>query len=208
MFPQTADSTRCNRERINQPLTLADVVDLTLCNNPQTRTLWINARTQAANVGVGMSAYLPTLSAQASESRNFSSAAGQTTNYNNRSVSLTAGYLLFDFGGRSGTLENAKQLLVAANATRDATLQFNFLTAVQVLLRVALGASQCRCIAGRRSFRQGKFCRGRGTLPGWRGDAGRQAAGANGFVPGQAQSDHGPGQRAYRTRDAGEHHGI
>lgn len=131
MFPQTADSTRCNREKINQPLTLADVVDLTLCNNPQTRTLWINARTQAANVGVGMSAYLPTLSAQASESRNFSNTAGQTTNYNNRSVSLTAGYLLFDFGGRSGTLENAKQLLVAANATRDATLQFNFLTAVQ-----------------------------------------------------------------------------
>jgi len=131
MFPQTADSTRCNRERINQPLTLADVVDLALCNNPQTRTLWINARTQAANVGIGMSAYLPTLSAQASESRNFSSAAGQTTNYNNRGVSLTAGYLLFDFGGRSGTLENAKQLLVAANATRDATLQVNFLSAVQ-----------------------------------------------------------------------------
>ena len=39
--------------------------------------------------------------------------------------------MLFDFGGRSGTLENAKQLLVAANATRDATLQTNFLTAVQ-----------------------------------------------------------------------------
>ncbi|HLY96200.1 MAG TPA: TolC family protein, partial [Sideroxyarcus sp.] len=33
--------------------------------------------------------------------------------------------------GRAGTLENAKQLLVAANATRDATLQSNFLAAVQ-----------------------------------------------------------------------------
>lgn len=131
MFPQTADPGSCDKGRISKPLTLSDVVDLALCNNPQTRTLWINARTQAANVGIGMSAYLPTLSAQASESRNFSSSAGQTTNYNNRSVSLTAGYLLFDFGGRSGTLESAKQLLVAANASRDATLQSNFLTAVQ-----------------------------------------------------------------------------
>jgi TolC family type I secretion outer membrane protein len=130
-FPQTADASRCDRNKINKPLTLADVVDLTLCNNPQTRSLWAGARAQAANVGVGMSAYLPTLSAQAGESRNFSNTAGQSTNYNNRSASLTAGYLLFDFGGRSATLENAKQLLVAANATRDATLQANFLTAVQ-----------------------------------------------------------------------------
>lgn len=130
-FPQTADASRCDRDKINKPLTLADVVDLTLCNNPQTRSLWASARAQAANVGVGMSAYLPTLSAQAGASRNSSTSSGNTFNSNNRSASLTAGYLLFDFGGRAGTLENAKQLLVAANATRDATLQTNFLTAVQ-----------------------------------------------------------------------------
>lgn len=130
-FPQTADPAQCDWERINKPLTLLDVVDLALCNNPQTRSLWANARAQAANVGVGMSAYLPTLSAQASASRNSSSSAGATTNYNSRSANVSAGYLLFDFGGRAATLENAKQLLVAANATRDATLQGNFLIAVQ-----------------------------------------------------------------------------
>lgn len=130
-FPQTADPNQCDRQKIRNPLTLADVVDLALCNNPQTRSLWLSARTQAANVGVGMSAYLPTLSAQGSYARNSSTLSGNTYSSNNRSVSLTAGYLLFDFGGRAGTLENAKQLLVAANATRDATLQANFLTAVQ-----------------------------------------------------------------------------
>src|SRR5512146_224563 len=130
-FPQTSDASRCDRDKINKPLTLTDVVDLALCNNPQTRSLWASARAQAANVGVGMSAYLPTLSAQGSYSRNSSTVSGRTSNSNNHSASLTAGYLLFDFGGRAGTLENAKQLLVAANATRDATLQSNFLTAVQ-----------------------------------------------------------------------------
>lgn len=130
-FPQTADADRCDRDKIKKPLNLADVVDLTLCNNPQTRSLWASARTQAANVGVAMSAYLPTLSAQGTMSRNFSNSAGQKNSYNSRNVSLTASYLLFDFGGRSATLENAKQLLVAASATRDATLQANFLAAVQ-----------------------------------------------------------------------------
>jgi len=130
-FPQTVDASRCDKEKVSKPLNLADVVDLTLCNNPQTRSLWASARAQAANVGVGMSAYLPTLSAQASESRNRTGTLGSTTNYTSRSASLSASYLLFDFGGRSASLENAKQLLVAANATRDATLQANFLTAVQ-----------------------------------------------------------------------------
>lgn len=130
-FPQTSDASRCDKEKIKKPLNLADVVDLTLCNNPQTRSLWAGARAQAANVGVGMSAYLPTLSAQAGESRNRSNASGDTINYTSRSASLSASYLLFDFGGRSATLENAKQLLVAANATRDATLQSNFLMAAQ-----------------------------------------------------------------------------
>ncbi len=130
-FPQTADTSRCDKEKIKKPLNLADVVDLTLCNNPQTRSLWAGARAQAANVGIGMSAYLPTLSAQANESRNRSNSSGSTINYTSHSASLSASYLLFDFGGRSATLENAKQLLVAANATRDATLQANFLNAVQ-----------------------------------------------------------------------------
>jgi outer membrane protein len=130
-FPQTANSESCDRDRIRKPLTLSDVVDLTLCNNPQTRSLWANARAQAANVGVGMSAYLPTLSAQASETRNRSNTSGSTNDYTSRSAGLTASYLLFDFGGRAGTLDNAKQLLIAATATRDATLQANFLAAVR-----------------------------------------------------------------------------
>ncbi len=156
-FPQTADPALCDREKINKPLALTDVVDLTLCNNPQTRAVWASARAQAANVGVGMSAYLPTLSAQGGVSRNHSNSAGTTSSYNSRSASLTASYLLFDFGGRSATLENAKQLLVAANATRDATLQANFLGAVQsyyalLSARASVGALQVAEASARESL--------------------------------------------------------
>lgn len=130
-FSQTADSSQCDRRLIDQPLHLADVVQLALCNNPQTRSLWAAARTQAATVGVSMSSYLPTLSVSGSGTRNLSRTTGQTSVATSRSLSLTASYLLYDFGARAANLENAKQLLVAANATRDATLQTNFLTAVQ-----------------------------------------------------------------------------
>ena len=130
-FQSTGDAANCHRERIGQPLTLADVVDLALCNNPQTRVLWASSRAQAATVGANMAAYLPTLTVQASASRSRSTVNNVTTSARSETVGLSAGYLLYDFGGRSASLENARQLLLAANATRDATLQNNFLAAVQ-----------------------------------------------------------------------------
>ncbi len=134
-FAATQDASQCRRERIKAPLTLPDVVDLALCNNPQTRSLWASARQQAAALGVGLSAYLPTLSAQGGASRSLNSIGSQnvTTNSsaNSKNASLTASYLLYDFGARAGNVESARQLLFAANATRDATLQVNFLNAVQ-----------------------------------------------------------------------------
>lgn len=130
-FARSSDATLCARDRIKKPLTLADVVDLTLCNNPQTRSLWANARAQAAQMGSSMSASLPTLSGTASISGSSNKAGGTTTERTQESIGVTASYLLYDFGGRDAGVENAKQLLVAASATRDETLQNNFLIAVQ-----------------------------------------------------------------------------
>lgn len=121
------------------PLSLWDVVDRALCNNPQTRTAWANARASAAQVGAARSAYLPTLSASGSASRNRADGGTRvggavlsgTTLYNAESGSLAAGYLLYDFGARDANLESSLQTLSAANFTQDATLQKVFLSAVQ-----------------------------------------------------------------------------
>src|SRR5262245_42836326 len=45
--------------QIPDPLRLADAIDIALCNNPQTRLAWANAKAQAAAVGIARSAYLP-----------------------------------------------------------------------------------------------------------------------------------------------------
>lgn len=115
-----------------EPLSLADVVERALCNNPQTREAWANARFQAAQVGVGESAYLPSINLGGAESRNWSDGGGNAgRSYNQLSAVLSLSYVLYDFGARDAALESAKQILAAANATQDATIQSVFLAAVQ-----------------------------------------------------------------------------
>ncbi len=105
-------------------LDLLEVVNIALCNNPQTREVWASSRAQAAQVGVSKSGYLPGSSLSVSGNRN-SPGTGL------RSFGLTLSYLLYDFGTRAASVENAQQLLAAANATQDSTVQTVFLLAVQ-----------------------------------------------------------------------------
>ncbi|WP_173059756.1 TolC family protein [Sulfurimicrobium lacus] len=112
-------------------LSLTDVVERALCNNPQTREAWANARFQAAQVGVGQSAYLPGVSVAASASRNRNSGGTATPSYNQQNLNASLSYLLYDFGARDAALENARQVLAALNATQDATIQTVFLAGVQ-----------------------------------------------------------------------------
>ena len=117
--------------QVPDPLRLADVVDLALCNNPQTRESWATAKAQAAQVGIARSDYLPSVDAavvlQRLETRNTPSSGGET----DLNGALTFNYLLFDFGGRDAALEQARQSLLAADWTHNATLQSVLLNAVQ-----------------------------------------------------------------------------
>ncbi|MDE2310443.1 MAG: TolC family protein, partial [Betaproteobacteria bacterium] len=130
-FAATSDAAICPKDKIKSQLTLADVVDLALCNNPQTHSVWANSRAQAAQLGSSLSAYLPTLSGPISVLSSRTTVGATTTDSSLKNASVSANYLLYDFGGREANVENSKQLLVAANATRDETLQGVFLTAVQ-----------------------------------------------------------------------------
>ncbi|MBI5438993.1 MAG: TolC family protein [Nitrosomonadales bacterium] len=107
---------------------LPDVVNLALCNNPQTREAWASARVQAAQVGISRASYLPSASMAASGERIWVDTASAV---NQHSIGLSLSYLLYDFGARDANLENARQLLDAAAAAQDSTVQTVFLSAVQ-----------------------------------------------------------------------------
>ena len=110
--------------RANQ-LTLGDVIDLALRNNPVTRVSWAAARAAAATYGSTRGAFLPTVTASATASRTKSVPinGGRSIERSQVNPSLALSYLLLDFGGRSGSVDEARQRLFAADLTHNATIQ-------------------------------------------------------------------------------------
>jgi outer membrane protein len=111
-------------------LTLGDVVDLALRNNPETQISWANARAAAAAFGGSKSLYYPTIDAEIGVTRLRSSPTFSNdsvlrpslvqTNYG---PTFSMSWLIADLGGRAGTIDSARQALIAAYWTHNATLQ-------------------------------------------------------------------------------------
>jgi len=125
----------CQQVDFGKPLDLAMVVDLALCNNPQTRQAWGSARVQAAQVGVAQAAFLPSVSADAAVTRIRNEASSGGDPHTQRAFGADLSWVLFDFGARAASLENARHLFAAAAYTRDATVQGIFLAAVQAFFQ-------------------------------------------------------------------------
>lgn len=122
----------CRTKNYDKPLSLVDVTEAALCNNPQTREVYANARVQAAQVGVARSLFFPSVTDTLSATEN----KNRTTNYSNATNRIVASYLLYDFGSRDANLENANELLRAASATQNATVQTVLLAAVNAFYQV------------------------------------------------------------------------
>ena len=148
----------CDQGQIDHPLHLADAIQLSLCNNPQTRLQWAAARTAAAQLGTAQGGFIPSLSVSGSSSNNASqTGAAATTRNSSRVIGLSASYLLYDFGAREAGIENARQLLYAANASRDASLQSVYLSTVQAWYavlssRASVAAYQAAATAAKTSL--------------------------------------------------------
>jgi outer membrane protein len=110
----------------SQGLLLSDVVDVALRNNPQTQLSWAQARAGADAYGAAAASYIPTVDASANAAYS-QTAIGQTLGGvgTRRSITpaMSLSYLLFDFGGRSGTVSAARSAAMALDLTHNATLQ-------------------------------------------------------------------------------------
>ncbi|MES2207957.1 MAG: TolC family protein [Pseudomonadota bacterium] len=121
----------------SHPIDLSEIIDHALCHHPQTRDAWSTIRIRAAEVGISKGAYLPSLTVGANISRSITDNSaidlGNTVRqrYTQRSVNLNVNYVLLDFGERKANLESAKEILTAANATMNETIQLIYLAAAQ-----------------------------------------------------------------------------
>jgi outer membrane protein TolC len=127
-FPDTRDA-----------LSLAQLTDLALKNNPRTRQAWAAARFEAAQYGVAKSALMPNidLALNASRARAVSNTSGVATPEQNRyGPNASLSYVLYDFGARASEVEAQSFRVLAANLTQNRVLQEVVFQVEQVYFRL------------------------------------------------------------------------
>ena len=107
-------------------LSLDKVVDLGLCRNPQTAAAHAALRAQRFNKNAAYSNYLPSVNADVGANKGYEKEHWNDWSY---SASLSASYLLFDFGRRSSDMAETLATYRAAGFDYDETIQ-NFVYGV------------------------------------------------------------------------------
>ena len=108
------------------PLTLAEAVDLALCNNAQVKLAWASIKMQVAALGEARAAYLPSLSgtvSQINDQTRYPGSGMAASSVDGNTLYGNLSWRLLDFGGRSANVEAAARGLAAALAGHDASLQ-------------------------------------------------------------------------------------
>lgn len=107
-------------------LTLADVIDVALGNNPTTRITWAQSRAAAAAYASSRGRWLPSVQADANggPSRAISSNPARVpADRSTVTTTLSLQYLLFDFGARGGAMSAAREALFAADLLHNGAVQ-------------------------------------------------------------------------------------
>lgn len=106
---------------------LPELVDIAERSHPQTRVAWEQARQAARAVGLSQSAYYPYLSASAAAGFQHAVAPFLTAvvpgSAEQEDAALNLEWLLFDFGERKAEVTAAKEKLMLANVSFNATHQ-------------------------------------------------------------------------------------
>ena len=99
---------------------LSDVIKLGLCRNPQTAAAYASLQASRYNKNARYSGYLPSLSAGLSVGKNYANESWSDWGYG---ASLSASYLLFDFGKRTADMNQMLATYRAAGFDFSETVQ-------------------------------------------------------------------------------------
>ena len=124
-LPQVGSPEIAGELARNQPLSLPELTEFALRNNPRTRQSWLAARAAAAGVGIEKADLLPQLTASYAVTRtqqvtNQGAIVPWQTRYG---PSISLSYLLYDFGVRGFQIESSEYRLLAANLAHNRVLQ-------------------------------------------------------------------------------------
>ena len=154
---------------------LPELIDIAERSNPETRIAWEQARQAAKAVGLSQSAYYPYLAASAAAGYQQELAVLTSvfpSHVGAESATLDMKWLLFDFGGRKAATTSAREQLMLANVSFNATHQkivfnviqhfYDFITARQ---QVGVAESSLRAAQTVEQAAQSRFDNGLGKKP-------------------------------------------
>ncbi|MCQ2581843.1 MAG: TolC family protein [Alphaproteobacteria bacterium] len=109
------------RDVPDRELSIQEVVELGLCRNPQTASAYASLRAARFNKNRSYASYLPSASIGYSFSNSY--AGSQFDDWSHRGPSISASYLLFDFGKRLADLNESLATYRATGFDYDETIQ-------------------------------------------------------------------------------------
>lgn len=110
-----------NRQNVpDGKLSLQEVIELGLCRNPQTTSAYLSAESARFAKNAGYASYLPSVSGSASAGRDYRNKDWGDWNYG---ASLSASYLIFDFGKRLADLNTLAATWRATGFDYDESVQ-------------------------------------------------------------------------------------
>ena len=114
-------------------LTLADVLEVALANDPTTRIAWRDARARVAAIGIERADYYPQIEGTVAATRSHTVIQGGrlTSSQTTYGPGATLDWLLLDFGERSGAVETARREALSAVWTHGAAVQGTLLRTIE-----------------------------------------------------------------------------
>lgn len=125
-LPRVPAPASAEQKPATTPLSLPELTEFALRNNPRTRQAWLAARAAAAGVGIEQADRLPQISTSfiTTRTRPISTSTGAAFPIQTRyGPSISLSYVLYDFGVRESQIESAEYRLLAANLTHNRVLQ-------------------------------------------------------------------------------------
>lgn len=109
-------------------LNLADVIELSMCNNPNTRQAWLSTKVGETAYKASLAGYYPQLSANASYQKSKSNdyvvdPDGEVSRGKVAEAGLSLSWLLYDFGKREAGVEKTFQSMNSTKFQYNDTLQ-------------------------------------------------------------------------------------
>ncbi|MBO4675619.1 MAG: TolC family protein [Elusimicrobiaceae bacterium] len=131
-----------DKDVTNQELSLLDLIQLGICNNPSLRAQYMGVKSAEASVGISRAEYLPSVVLSGQGNITGERIEGQNYVQNEPySGTAAASWLLFDWGGRTSRAKLSRAQADMVRFTYDAQLQ-DFMLSVQTAYLNVLAAKE------------------------------------------------------------------